>query len=58
MTVCRQCRHFYITWEKRTPYGCHALGFKSRVIPLRAVERATPGMDCQFFSPKGVKRNG
>lgn len=58
MTVCRHCRHFYITWEKSSPYGCRALGFKSRVIPSRVVQRATPGMDCQYFTQKGKTPNG
>ncbi|MFH1982201.1 MAG: uracil-DNA glycosylase [Pseudomonadota bacterium] len=54
MIACRQCRHFFITWEKTAPYGCHALGFKSRVIPIRAVQQATPGMNCQFFEAKAT----
>jgi hypothetical protein len=52
MIVCRRCRHFFITWEKGSPYGCRAMGFKSRIMPSRAVQRATPGMTCQFFSKK------
>jgi len=52
MTVCRRCRHFFITWNRAAPYGCRALGFKSRVIPLRAVQQATPGLGCQFFVKK------
>ncbi len=48
---CRECKHFYITWDKRFPYGCRALGFKSRGLPAADV-RASSGMPCMAFSRK------
>jgi len=38
---CFSCRHFYITWDRRFPYGCKALGFKSRSMPSMEVYNAS-----------------
>lgn len=27
---CVRCAYFYITWEKKFPYGCKAMKFKSK----------------------------
>lgn len=48
---CRNCRHFYITWEQNFPYGCKAIGFKSRKLPSIEVKQ-TSGINCTKFSPK------
>jgi hypothetical protein len=48
---CFSCRHFYITYDPRFPYGCRAVGFKSRGVPAAEV-RANSGMDCQFFAAR------
>jgi hypothetical protein len=48
---CRHCRHYYLTWEARNPYGCRAMGFKSPQLPS-AVVRRNSGLDCQVFAPK------
>lgn len=48
---CHSCVHFYITYDKSFPYGCRAMGFKSRVIPSREVF-SNSGMECQMFSRK------
>ncbi len=48
---CFKCSHFYITHETTHPYGCHAIGFKSKQIPSQVVKRDS-GMNCQLFSPK------
>ena len=48
---CRFCRHYYITHDVRFPYGCRAMDFKSKRLPLQDVRDAT-GRDCQTFSPK------
>lgn len=52
---CRQCRHYFITWEPRTPYGCRAMGFKSQMLPSRHVYLSS-GLECQMFSPKRPSR--
>jgi len=38
---CFSCKHFYITWDRRFPYGCKALGFKSRSMPSAEVYSAS-----------------
>jgi hypothetical protein len=47
---CRKCRYFYVTWEKSTPYGCKAQGFKSAKLPSLVV-LASSGSQCLLFSP-------
>jgi len=37
MIPCRQCRHYYITWDKDFSHGCHAMNFKSLQIPSAVV---------------------
>ena len=49
--TCFQCGYFYITWEKNFPYGCKAMGFKSKKIPMKAVYENS-GTECLSFSPK------
>jgi hypothetical protein len=48
---CRQCVHFFVTWEKSHPYGCKGHNFKSRQIPSQVVF-ASSGMDCLLFKAK------
>lgn len=48
---CQACLHFYITYEPAFPYGCRAMGFKSKQLPSAAVY-ASSGMPCQLFTPK------
>lgn len=45
---CKGCKFFYITWDRKFPYGCKALAFKSKRYPIDEV-KATSGMDCQYF---------
>ena len=45
---CRECRHFYITWEPDFPYGCRGFGMKSRYMPYLEVFRSS-GKSCQLF---------
>lgn len=52
-----QCRHYYITWDSWFPYGCRAMQFKARIIPLMEVRQASEG-PCQFFSPKQAEPLG
>ncbi|RLB31479.1 MAG: hypothetical protein DRH20_15700 [Deltaproteobacteria bacterium] len=49
--ACRLCKHFYITYDPRFPYGCRAMGFKSLRMPGVTVQEAS-GMQCESFSPK------
>jgi hypothetical protein len=54
---CWQCKHFAISWEKATPYMCHLMGFKSRLLPSLEVLRAD-GEACRGFMPKATSEQG
>jgi hypothetical protein len=48
---CFVCRHFFITHEPAHPYGCQAMGFKSRELPSSSVLRSS-GKPCLLHVPK------
>ena len=48
---CRNCKHYYITWDVRFPYGCKALNFKSHITPCLMVFESS-GIPCQFHELK------
>ena len=48
---CRNCMHFYITWDTRFPYGCKSFGFKTKSMPSISVYQSS-GKDCMSFTPK------
>jgi hypothetical protein len=48
---CGNCRHYYITWDKSFPYGCKAMGFKSKALPY-ALTREVSGQECLSFAPR------
>jgi hypothetical protein len=49
--VCRNCKHYFVTWDKRRPHGCRAMGFKSRELPSRLVLKIS-GSACLKYAPK------
>ncbi len=53
---CNRCEHYYITWDQKFPYGCRAMGFKSKEMPSIAVLNNS-GMDCLQFKEKKIKKN-
>lgn len=52
---CFDCQFFYITWNKKFPYGCKAMTFKSRGYPFKLVFESS-GMTCQSFKPRGKRK--
>lgn len=48
---CVKCMHYYVTYDPAKPYGCRAMGFKSRRMPAQVVYAAS-GLVCQLFSLK------
>lgn len=48
---CFACRHFYITYQASHPYGCKAMGFKSKKNPALVVYESS-GMECRLFARK------
>ncbi|MCX5815981.1 MAG: uracil-DNA glycosylase [Proteobacteria bacterium] len=51
---CRTCQHFYVTWDKRFPKGCKAMGFKCREMPSLAVFKSS-GVQCLYYEVKETK---
>ncbi|PCI28591.1 MAG: uracil-DNA glycosylase [SAR324 cluster bacterium] len=48
---CHQCNFYYVTWDQQRPHGCKKWGFKSPLIPSRAVFNAS-SKDCLLFEKK------
>lgn len=48
---CRMCVHFFVTWQKNSPYGCKAYGFKGPQMPS-VVVKASSGEPCKFFKQR------
>ncbi len=48
---CNTCAHFYITWDKRYPYGCNVMRFMSAKLPSQDVLEVE-GRDCLSFQHK------
>ncbi len=53
---CFECRHFFITHEPALPYGCRAMGFKSRELPCAVVLRSS-NAPCLLLEPKSKPPN-
>jgi hypothetical protein len=51
MKTCIGCKHYYITWDKKFPYGCRAMGFKSHEAPYLSVYKSS-GAECLLFDQK------
>jgi hypothetical protein len=52
---CFSCEHFYITYEKKYPYGCRIIGFKSVRLPSIDVY-VNSDMECGLFLQKEKKQ--
>lgn len=48
---CSQCRHFYITWNAKTPNGCRQFGIQCQGKPNVIIASAGLG-ECQGFEEK------
>ena len=48
---CNSCAHFFITWNKKFPYGCRAMGFMSSNSPSKDVFEVE-GRDCLAYKNK------
>lgn len=45
---CRKCKHYFITWDYRFPYGCKLFGIKSKQTPSIVVYHSL-GKKCEHF---------
>ncbi|MBV8665832.1 MAG: hypothetical protein JO269_05035 [Burkholderiaceae bacterium] len=48
---CFECKHYFITWDPKFPYGCHGMNFKSKRQPRLEVLEAS-GQVCLMFEKK------
>jgi len=48
---CKECKFFYITWDKKFPYGCKLYEIKSKTAPDAQVLINT-GVACLGYEPK------
>ena len=51
---CFKCHHFYITYDRHFPYGCKAVGFKSRLMPSKEMY-VNSGIECLIYVEKERK---
>ena len=51
---CYNCHYFYITWDKKFPYGCKGFGMKSKRLPSVDVFISS-SEECRLFSVKKRK---
>ncbi len=49
---CRQCKHFYITFDQSMPYGCRKNQIKSKQLPSQVVKAANFGNECVAYEAK------
>ncbi len=48
---CSNCRHFYVTWDQKTPNGCRRFGIQCKDKPSAIVAAAGLG-DCQGYEAR------
>ena len=48
---CNSCAHFFITWNKRFPFGCREMGFMTSNSPSKDVFEVE-GRDCLAYKNK------
>ncbi len=53
---CRKCKYFYVTWDKKFPYGCKYMGFKTSNMPSVAVKKQS-GEECLAFLSNETKND-
>ena len=53
---CMKCTHHVITHDKRFPYACGVMGFKSRQLPQREILAIT-GEHCLAYEPRIKERD-
>ena len=49
--VCYSCRHFFVTWQERYPYGCKAFNMKSKTLPCLKVFQESR-KNCLYYQTK------
>ncbi len=49
---CRNCKHFFISFDPKAPNGCRIFNFKSKKMPFIVVSETNKGQECAGFTPK------
>jgi len=52
---CYKCKHFFVTYEPKRPYGCRVHGFKGPHLPSLTVFQSS-GIQCQLFEEKRINK--
>jgi hypothetical protein len=52
---CFKCTFFYVTWDTKHPYGCKAMGFKTKLLPSVLVLQSS-GKPCELYKKKSLKK--
>lgn len=52
---CRNCKHFFITYNQQTPNGCRIYQIQSKQLPSIIVKQANAGADCIGHEAKPSK---
>jgi hypothetical protein len=55
MIDCRKCKFYFITWRKKFPHGCRAMGFMSLEFPSSFVKKVS-GEPCLMFEQKVFRK--
>jgi hypothetical protein len=56
MIDCHKCKHYYVTWDRDFPHGCHAMEFKSYDFTSKVVYKSS-GIPCLMFKSKDRRKN-
>ncbi|MDC1174423.1 hypothetical protein OAT67_03460 [Bacteriovoracaceae bacterium] len=51
---CLKCKHYYSTYDERSPRGCRFYGFVSASFPTQVVKRET-GSECMAYGERVKK---
>lgn len=50
-SLCRKCKHYYVTWDPKYPHGCRGFNMESKQHPGLVVQKNS-GQECLLFEPK------
>ena len=52
---CLKCKHYFITYNQRTPKGCRLFKIQSALLPSQIVKKANNGSECAGFEMKAQR---
>ena len=54
---CHGCAHYFVTYDRKRPYGCAKFGFKTKSLPSQVVFGST-GMQCAYRINRSAVNKG